>query len=468
MRTVRFLLWSVAAVIGTIVAARFIFGPFAFLGVSVNTPLNPEGLFGMAVTALLITRPTGQHDNRRASLPWPAFAVAGIALLALYPALALYFLSDDFILVTQARAWTAERLVPLLTMPGGDGFFRPLGYLSLALDARLAGSGPEWWHATALLLHTANAAMVALLAMRWGVSSGGAFLSGALFALHGTHLEAAAWIAGRFDLLAAFFALAALLLFGRYTLAALACTFAALWSKEAAFVLPGLIALVAWHERRGWRSILPFAGITFAAFLYRWTLLGGIGGYREQSGGSLFYDLKLASTAKILFIRVWTYLYFPINWTTEPARWIVPLALLYIAALLWLAWKAKPASSARLAFASLVLAILPPLHLLSGSPDLLGGRLLYLPSVFFCILLASASERLKRSQWLTAAAILLAFHAAMLQHDFAFWHGVSERVKNICMESARSGIAIQDPPRILDGVPALANGAAECPAIARQ
>lgn len=467
MRIGRGVAWCAAALFGMVVAARFLFGPYSFFGIPVTTSLNPGGVFGLIVTALMVTRPI-ESSNEQARLPWPMFAAAGVALLALFPALDLYFLSDDFILVKQARAWTAGALVPLLTTPGGDGFFRPLGYLSLAMDAKLAGTGPEWWHFTAILLHMTNSALVAMLAVRWGASSLTAFVGSAIFALHGTHLEAAAWIAGRFDLLATLFVLATLLLFGRSTIAALACAFAALWSKEAAFILPALIALVAWHERRGWRSTIPFFGVTLAAFLYRWTLLGGIGGYHEQSGGSLFYSLKFASTAKVLFARVWTYLYFPINWSSDPGQWMVPIVLLYVAALLWLAWKTRPGPAARLAFASLILAILPPLHLLSGSPDLSGGRLLYLPSVFFCILLASAAENLRRAQTIAIAAILFTFHAAMLRHDFAFWHSVSDRVETICTEAARNGTPVHDPPHIVHGVPALANGAAECPEIARQ
>ena len=40
--------------------------------------------------------------------------------------------------------------------------------------------------------------------------------------------------------------------------------------------------------------------------------------------------------------------------------------------------------------AALAVSILPPLHLLGGAADLSGGRLLYLPSIWFCLLLAFA------------------------------------------------------------------------------
>lgn len=443
------IVWSIAAILGAVVAARWLLGPYALFGVAVNAPLNPEGVFGVLVSALFLARsggntPIPSRDRKGAVL------AAIVALAALFPALAVGLLSDDFILVQQARSFTGSTLVPLFTQAGGDGFFRPLGYLSFDLNAATGG-----WHLASLLLHAANAALVALLATRLGATRLIAFLAGALFALHGTHLEAAVWIAGRFDLLAAFFTLAALLLFGRNTIAALACTLAALWSKEAAYVLPALVTLLAWHERASLRSTLPYWVLTSAAFLYRWTLLGGIGGYTAESGGSAFFSLKLTTTAKAVFVRIWTSLYFPLNWSQDPSLLTALTACAYIAALLWMAWRSRPAPAFRLALAGLALSILPPLHLLGGAADVSGGRLLYLPSVWFCLLLAFAAAGVERRA--VVAAVLLAFHFGALRHDLLFWQRASDQVQAICAQPT-----IENPPRAIDGVPALANGFSEC------
>jgi len=467
MRLVRLILWCAAAVLGVITAVRFLIGPYSILGIAVNTPLNPEGIFGAIITALIALRPSSKEDHPASATPWPVFVAMGAALISLHSALNVHFLSDDFIIVDLARAWTSANIVPLFTTAGGDGFFRPLGYLSFALDSAIGGSNPGWWHFTALMLHLVNSGLVAMLAARWGASNLVACVAGILFAVHGTHLETAVWVAGRFDLLAVFFTLAALLLFGRNTYLAIACTLAALWSKEAAYVLPGLVAIVAWHERRGWRSILPYFTVTTAAFLYRWILLGGIGGYREQGGQALFYSLKLTTTGKVLFVRLWTSLYFPINWSLDPAKWIGILALVYIAALLWLALKATPSRTMRVAQASLALAILPPLHLLGGAADLSGGRLLYLPSVFFCVMLAASLETFGRMQRITLALALVSFHAAAVHHDLPFWHAAGDRVHAMCAEAAENGTAVVDPPRLIHGVPALANGSSQCVELAR-
>lgn len=428
-------------------------GPFALLGIAVNAPLNPEGVFGALVTGMLLVR-RGDTSVPSSDRKGAVYAVL-IALVALYPAGRVGLLSDDFILVSQAQSFTLSTLVPLFTSAGGDGFFRPLGYLSFDLNALTGG-----WHWVSLGIHAANAGLVALLAARLGGSGLVAFLAGTLFALHGTHLEAAVWIAGRFDLLAVLFALGALLLFGRNTAGALACTLAALWSKEAAFVLPGLVSLLAWHEGKAQRTTLPYWTLTGAAFLYRWVLLGGIGGYTAESGGAAFFSLKLASTAKAVFVRVWTSLYFPLNWSKEPSLLTGLVAVAYIAALLWVAWRCRPAAALRVAFAGLILCILPPLHLLGGAADLSGGRLLYLPSVWFCLMLAFAVAGMERR--VVIAAVLLAFHFAALRHDLPFWQRASDQVQAICESGA------VNPPRAIDGVPALANGFSECASAANR
>jgi hypothetical protein len=109
-------------------------------------------------------------------------------------------------------------------------------------------------------------------------------------------------------------------------------------------------------------------------------------------------------------------------------------------------------------------SILPPLHLLGGAADLSGGRLLYLPSIWFCLLLAFASAGLPKRETLAVSAALLVFHFAAVQHDLAFWQRTSDTVRGICT----SPNPVVNPPTMLDGVPALANGYSDCIAISQR
>lgn len=470
LNLVRNILWAVAACLGGVVCARLLFGLYTVAGIAVNAPLNPEGVFGLLIVVLLLlplrvplVRKFEIGPSTTKPSPWPLIAlVVGLpvgAFIALSRALQVYFVSDDFIIVRLAQRFSSA----VFTSPGGDGFFRPLGYVSLAMNAWFAGVDPGWWHASALVLHAVNALLVALLTRRLAGGWVTPLLTGTLFALHGTHLEAAVWIAGRFDLLAAMFTLATLLLFERNTALALLCALAALWSKESAYVLPFLVAILARMEGRPWKRVAPFAGITAVAFVYRWALLGGIGGYRESTGDAAFYSLKFTTTAKAVFVRLWTSLFFPINWSEDPS-WIVGLlGVLYVATLLWLAWRGGT-SGVRWMLLALGASILPPLHLLGGSADLSGGRLLYLPSIWFCMLLVAAPAGLPKRKYLAASAILVVFHFAAVQHDLGFWIRTSEQVREICASPTPPA----NPPTMIGGVPALANGLTECMELAKR
>jgi hypothetical protein len=104
------------------------------------------------------------------------------------------------------------------------GHYAPLTWLSAALDYLAFGIAPYAFHRTSLILHAANTALFALLAIlllrraRQGRAAGRpialALPAGAaalLFALHRLRVESVAWITERRGLLAAFFLLLALL-----------------------------------------------------------------------------------------------------------------------------------------------------------------------------------------------------------------------------------------------------------------
>jgi len=464
----------IAAAMAAVVAARMLFGPFHFGPLSVTTPLNPEGFFGLAVTILLLTHVAGDRQvsslsRRGAALV--ALGVIGITVIALRRALGIYFLSDDFILVRIGQEWTSAAFRYSFTHGGGDGFFRPFGYASFALDGRLSGNNPVWWHASSLAIHGANAVLVLFLARRLGASIMAAGFAGALFAVHGIHPEAVVWIAGRFDLVATFFLLAGLLLFTMtgagdrvpLHIGALACFAVAALSKEAAFIFPLLVAGYALAKRRPLKWTAPYFALAAILFAYRWTLFGGIGGYlNPATGRPAALSLGFGSTLKAVAVRLWTSLYFPLNWSTDASLPLALLAVAYMAALIWLALRSRPARMVWFAAAAILSCTIPVLSLLAGSPALAGSRVLYLPSVWFSILVALAldgTSRYGRVRY-AVAAVVLVFHFAALQHNLGFWEAASAQVKAACETG------VPELPNSINGVPALANGKPECVEIA--
>jgi hypothetical protein len=270
------------------------------------------------------------------------------------------------------------------------------------------------------------------------------------------------WIAARFDLLATFFVLAALLLFERGQRgAALAAFVLAVWSKESAYVFPALLALFLLYLGRPLGRTLPFFSMAVVLFAHRLLLFRGIGGYTE-GGQARVFSLGLATSLKAIFIRLWTGLYFPIDWSVEPSLLLAAVCLMAMAAALWLAVQTKPSRPLWPLLLAILIAILPPLHLLSAGEDLAGARLVYLPSVFFCLLLAMALEGLSTARLPVAVALLL-FHIAALQHNLDSWLYASARVRLACQTAARyNPVHVTGLPLRIRGAQAFNNGFPEC------
>lgn len=494
LKLLRVALLSIAGLCALVISLRALLGPFVFL-LPVNSPINAESAFGLAFTMLLVLR-SAAKSNGRIEPPVQGMgparsggrsAIAALALLALVTAicfwrsLSFYFLSDDFVLLKLSNSFSRDYLLQLLTRGGGDGFFRPAGYISLGLNARWAGYDPFAWHFSGLLIHISNSALVFLLAESLAFNRVAAFAAAALFAMHGTRPEAVAWVAGRFDLLATFFVLAGLLFFLRYSregrradlILALACQALALLSKETAYVFPLLLLLPVGFERGiSWRSLrllLPFLVLEGLALAHRWSLFGGIGGYRDPgTGAPQLLALGAASALKALALRTWAALYFPVNWSVQPDIYLAFLVTVYIFNLLWLARSQPDRRRLLLAIAFAVIPALPALPQLLIGSDLQKSRLLYLPSVGFSLLAASLLQSLGARRAAAAAAILLAFNIAALNHNLKIWGDIARLARNTCAAAAEligsstKRVIVSGLPPSLRGVYFYAKGFPEC------
>src|SRR5579871_3764159 len=95
--------------------------------------------------------------------------------------------------------------------------WHPLTWLSHMLDYQLFGPNPGAQHFVSVLFHAANSALLFVLWHRLTRKLWPSALVAALFALHPLHVESAAWIAERKDVLSTFFGLLTLLAYVRYT-----------------------------------------------------------------------------------------------------------------------------------------------------------------------------------------------------------------------------------------------------------
>src|SRR5205807_4206276 len=108
------------------------------------------------------------------------------------------------------------------------------------------------------------------------------------------------------------------------------------------------------------------------------------------------------------------------------------------------------------------------IHMLVIGAELTNARLLYLPSVGFCLMLAVAVEGLRgRLRWIIPG-VILAFNFAALQHNLDAWEYASGEAKLLCAVAGNSAGPHTDNnitpalPGSIRGVPLFANGFQEC------
>ncbi len=453
MRPAARLVITVTSASAIALALRALLGPFSLFGVRVASPLGIESVFACAFLALLFVRAQAKEAPAQWNLPL-AVALAIVAL-AFAPNLNDPFLSDDYILAARAT-FEPARLAALFYTPGGDGSFRPLGYVYFGLLRFVFGANPFAWHAVALAIHLANCALLYFIVKTLWNRSTLAIIAALLFGLHGTRPEAVAWSAGNFDLLACMFTFAATLsALRRNAVAACVLVALAILCKESSYAAPAVMlgfAVAAGRVRESRTAIIGAAVMCAAMFLWRWSLFHGPGGYIDPSTGQpQVLSFHLGSALKAVLLRVWALMLFPVNWDAFVRSPALAAAILAGAAALIFGGSPRRRLSLAL-LATTVAALLPAYHLALIGQDLNGSRILYLPAAAFCVLCA----HLVHTKRIAAAALILA-SAAVLRVNLGAWHEDAILADQIC-----AGVSSQAPIHDRKGIVFFANGYAEC------
>jgi hypothetical protein len=109
-----------------------------------------------------------------------------------------------------------------------------------------------------------------------------------------------------------------------------------------------------------------------------------------------------------------------------------------------------------------MICALPVHQFLSIGPDLEKSRVLYFASVGFAMLFGAMAET--RRVWPAAAAVLI-FQAAALEHNLAIWRRVGELADTTCRAGAKLEGPVIGLPNVLDGIYFLHTGYPECVAM---
>jgi hypothetical protein len=324
---------------------------------------------------------------------------------------------------------------------GESGLYRPFTTLSYLLNYAILGNGarPAGYHWINLLLHTGNVLLVYALARRLAAGFWAAVFIAGLWGVHPVLTESVTNIIGRADLLAGMSVLAGLLLYMKATeadgwrriswlLALAAVSFAGMFSKESAVVIPGVITLYElawWRERRqvrglllGWLAVTP----ALLALWYRRSVVLAAAGpasfpfVENPVIGADFWTAKLTAAkvlARYLGLLVWParlsadYSYPQIPLASGSLQdWVswTAVAVVAAAAITALRWNPVIFLAAGFAFVNL----LPASNLLFPIGTIMAERFLYLPAVGLsvCMVLGAYSAR-RWIRWPAFAPVVL-------------------------------------------------------------
>ncbi|HUQ64594.1 MAG TPA: hypothetical protein VM101_00465 [Flavitalea sp.] len=370
------------------------------------------------------------------------------------------FLSDDYCTLHNIVANNS------ILMPS---FFRPVGDLTLKWTYQLAGWEPFYFYLVNILLHAVNSFLVYVLCIklcgqenRAGLTS---IIAGLIFLTYPSHSEAIFWAIGRGISLAVFFCLLTLIFFisritvgGKYILVSLFYSLA-LASYESSLLLPFVLFTLAGGNSRKhniiW-SLVLMATLFFHLYL-RYHFTGGIWQAYNQVIFANDIIQYLSSFIKIilrLFIP-------PVN---HPLLFSIcgTGAFVVMGFILYRNRKEIESDNALpriilFTIMGLAASILVSISFGMSTRTSEGDRLMYLPSVFYSIMIAILMVRLVRlaRTIIILCALLLMFQVGFLLMIQNNWIQASEHARKVIGSIG----AHKERPLYIINVPSDENGA---------
>src|SRR6267378_2096928 len=263
--------------------------------------------------------------------------LAALTIFAYRPAWNGGFLWDDDVYITNNELLTApDGLRRIWFSLDSPSQYFPLVYTTFRIEHALWGLNPTGYHCVNLLLHVANALLVWRVLARLNVP--GAWLAGAIFALHPVQVESVAWITERKNVLMGFFFLLTLLAWLAFVdertkrpwsfyVLALILYMLALSAKATACTLPAALFLILWLQKKpiNWKrifEILPFLvlGIAMRLLAMWWER------YHQGTSRAAITFLSPIERVLVASRAVWHYLsnlIWPSNLTFIYPKWTI-------------------------------------------------------------------------------------------------------------------------------------------------
>ncbi len=314
-------------------------------------------------------------------------------------------------------------------------FYRPMMHVLYAIAYAAAGAQPWAYHLLNVAVHLLNVLGVYMLVRavvaRWSDPARHPYLplvAAIVFCVHPVHTEPVLWVAGITDLSYSAFGLLALISGVRafrspaFAPAAGALLLGSLLSKETAAVIPLLMILFEWIERRRGSSWTPRAALLrlapalAALAAYLGLRLSALGSFAPSAAQHPQRAVELAASASGLFARYLATLVAPVRLTvmrsirledgfTEPLA-VAGLAAGAALAVVTFRWRRSAIVVLSVAFAAL--PILPVLYVpaIESGQSVFGERYLYLPVLGVGLALGLVLEEARRRfAWGLTAAV---------------------------------------------------------------
>ena len=331
------------------------------------------------------------------------------------------------------------------------GSFHPLTIFSFAVEQQFVGRSPSLLHTTNVLLHAGTAILVFLLLQELTALPFGAFAGALLWAIHPLRVESVVWIAGRKDVLAGIFFVAALLAYVRRRLPyAFAFFVLALLAKGTAVTFPlALLTIDYLQRRKALIEKIPFFGLSLV-----FGIIAYIGqrspGSAPRLPGFAFTPLeKIALSCQTLLFYLGKVIcpvglssFYPYPAKLTVTDWLAPLFVLVMAVLIALTTRVTRVIAFAFAFFVVNIAIILPL--VSIGFNVAADRFTYIPSIGFALAVA----RIAKQKWWPAIAILgailgaLSFNRSRVWHDsVTLWSNVIENDPGISRAWNSRGVA---------------------------
>ena len=380
--------------------------------------------------------------------------VAAVALLVYANSLWNGFAYDDsWIIVRNTRVRDLTDLHAIFLTPywpnyGPElGLYRPLIIFLFALQWAVAGNAPWFFHLSSVLAHAAVCVFVLLLVEQL-ISRRAAFAAALIFAVHPLHTEAVANVVGQAEIWAALGVLGACLIYvtrpagvaisWNRRLGILAIYACVLLIKESAVVLPGLLVLLDFAQRRVQLTrdgllryikavdfMLVALAIVLCAYLtLRVSVLGNLAGVDAAPGLPFLREEHRILNALRAWPEYMRLLFLPIELSVDyapaiilPVESFTPMVMLgallavgTFVLMLVTPWQPR----AGLVAGWFLLTVLPVANLLFPIGVLVAERTLYLPSLAVCLMAGIAWEALARPQYESRRRLIYGFAALIV------------------------------------------------------